>query len=111
MHGKLQQIGLGLSIRSDFKTVTFLHHSRVGAIKPVPLSGLSVSVCVCVCVRARACVCVCARARARVCVCVCVCVSGIGRQNLQAQAGSQWSASSWPGMEVIDTQTEDKYQA
>ena len=103
MHGKLQQIGLGLSIRSDFKTVTFLHHSRVGAIKPVPLSGLSVSVCVCVCARARARVCV--------CVCVCVCVSGIGRQNLQAQAGSQWSASSWPGMEVIDTQTEDKYQA
>ena len=99
MHGKLQQIGLGLSIRSDFKTVTFLHHSRVGAIKPVPLSGLSVSVCVCVC------------ARARMRVCVCVCVSGIGRQNLQAQAGSQWSASSWPGMEVIDTQTEDKYQA
>ena len=87
MHGKLQQIGLRLSIRSDFKTVTFLHHSRVGAIKLVTLSGLSV------------------------CVCVCVCVSGMGRQNLQAQAGSQWSASSWPGMEVIDTQTEDKYEA
>ena len=50
MHGKLQQIGLRLSIRSDFKTVTFLHHSRVGAIKLVTLSGLSVCVCVCVCV-------------------------------------------------------------
>ena len=49
MHGKLQQIGLRLSIRSDFKTVTFLHHSRVGAIKLVTLSGLSVCVCVCVC--------------------------------------------------------------
>ena len=87
MHGKLQQISLGLSIRSDFKTVTFLHYSnhltRVGVIKLVTLSGLS----------------------------VCVCVSGMGRQNLQAQAGSRWSASSWPGMAVIDTQTEDKYQA
>ena len=50
VHGKLQQTGLWLSIRSDFKTVTFLPHSRVGAIKPVTLSGLSVCVCVCVCV-------------------------------------------------------------
>ena len=50
MHGKLQQISLGLSIRSDFKTVTFLHYSnhltRVGVIKLVTLSGLSVCVCV-----------------------------------------------------------------
>ena len=84
VHGKLQQTGLGLSIRSDFKTVTFLPHSRVGAIKPVTLPGLSVCV--------------------YVCVCLSVCLSGMGRQNLQAQAGSQWSASSWPGMAVIDRQ-------